>query len=180
MIFFNLLILDWLLLTHNPQLLVGLERKKTRRVNFIPKFQCSWIVIELINIKASIFSSILWQAYRMPCEERKQSWQTRATCGRALSCCRIRLRCCTSGISLCDHTIWSGPVLFQHTDMGLQFTCTLQDFQQSSEKFVDYAYLLYYGSSEMTPVIWSLDAQTAVSNLLILDWLLLTHNFHSS
>ena len=27
----------------------------------------------------------------------RKSWQTRATCGRALSCCRIRLRCCTSG-----------------------------------------------------------------------------------
>ena len=26
----------------------------------------------------------------------RKSWQTRATCGRALSCCRIRLRCCTS------------------------------------------------------------------------------------
>ena len=27
----------------------------------------------------------------------RKSWQTRATCGWALSCCRIRLRCCTSG-----------------------------------------------------------------------------------
>ena len=27
----------------------------------------------------------------------KKSWQTQSTCGRALSCCRIRLRCCTSG-----------------------------------------------------------------------------------
>ena len=27
----------------------------------------------------------------------RKSWQTRATCGRAFSCCRIRLRCCTSG-----------------------------------------------------------------------------------
>ena len=27
----------------------------------------------------------------------RKSWQTRETCGRALSCCRIRLRCCTSG-----------------------------------------------------------------------------------
>ena len=27
----------------------------------------------------------------------RKSWQTRATCGRALSFCRIRLRCCTSG-----------------------------------------------------------------------------------
>ena len=27
----------------------------------------------------------------------RKSWQTRATCGRALSCCRIRLRCCISG-----------------------------------------------------------------------------------
>ena len=27
----------------------------------------------------------------------RKSWQTRATCGQALSCCRIRLRCCTSG-----------------------------------------------------------------------------------
>ena len=27
----------------------------------------------------------------------RKSWQIRATCGRALSCCRIRLRCCTSG-----------------------------------------------------------------------------------
>ena len=27
----------------------------------------------------------------------RKSWQTRAICGRALSCCRIRLRCCTSG-----------------------------------------------------------------------------------
>ena len=27
----------------------------------------------------------------------RKSWQTRATCGHALSCCRIRLRCCTSG-----------------------------------------------------------------------------------
>ena len=27
----------------------------------------------------------------------RKSWQTRATCGRALSCCRIRLRCYTSG-----------------------------------------------------------------------------------
>ena len=27
----------------------------------------------------------------------RKSWQTRATCGRVLSCCRIRLRCCTSG-----------------------------------------------------------------------------------
>ena len=27
----------------------------------------------------------------------RKSWQTRATCARALSCCRIRLRCCTSG-----------------------------------------------------------------------------------
>ena len=27
----------------------------------------------------------------------RKSWQTRATCGRALSCCRIRLLCCTSG-----------------------------------------------------------------------------------
>ena len=27
----------------------------------------------------------------------RKSWQTRATCGRALSCYRIRLRCCTSG-----------------------------------------------------------------------------------
>ena len=27
----------------------------------------------------------------------RKCWQTRATCGRALSCCRIRLRCCTSG-----------------------------------------------------------------------------------
>ena len=27
----------------------------------------------------------------------RKSWQTPATCGRALSCCRIRLRCCTSG-----------------------------------------------------------------------------------
>ena len=27
----------------------------------------------------------------------RKSWQTRATCGRALSCCRIRLRCCTCG-----------------------------------------------------------------------------------
>ena len=27
----------------------------------------------------------------------RKSWQTRATCGRALSCCRIRLRCCASG-----------------------------------------------------------------------------------
>ena len=26
----------------------------------------------------------------------RKSWQTRETCGRALSCCRIRLRCCTS------------------------------------------------------------------------------------
>ena len=26
----------------------------------------------------------------------RKFWQTRATCGRALSCCRIRLRCCTS------------------------------------------------------------------------------------
>ena len=27
----------------------------------------------------------------------RKSWQAVATCGRALSCCRIRLRCCTSG-----------------------------------------------------------------------------------
>ena len=27
----------------------------------------------------------------------RKSWQTRATCGRALFCCRIRLRCCISG-----------------------------------------------------------------------------------
>ena len=27
----------------------------------------------------------------------RKSWQTRATCGLALSCCRIRLCCCTSG-----------------------------------------------------------------------------------
>ena len=30
----------------------------------------------------------------------RKSWQTRATCGQALSYCRIRLRCCTSGTTI--------------------------------------------------------------------------------
>ena len=52
----------------------------------------------------------------------RKSWQTRATCGRALSCCRIGLRCCTSGtqdlipILYCGHItrnnnqLWFYPV----------------------------------------------------------------------
>ena len=52
----------------------------------------------------------------------RKSWQIRATCGRALSCCRIRLRCCTSGtqdlipIPYCGHIarnnnqLWFYPV----------------------------------------------------------------------
>ena len=89
------------------------ERKKKRRVNFIPKFHSSLKMFVkyftmitkryMYGTKVQNFIG-LWSTSlellkfsgAMLLFARK-SWQTRATCGRALSCCRIRLRCCTSG-----------------------------------------------------------------------------------
>ena len=47
-----------------------------------------------IGVKSGLYSSHASGALLL---FARKSWTTRATCGRALSCCRIRLRCCTSG-----------------------------------------------------------------------------------
>ena len=79
----------------------------------------SWSHVCSIGVKSGLYGGHASGAMLL---FARKSWQTRATCGRALSCCRIRLRCCKSGtqdlipIPYCGHIarnnnqLWFYPV----------------------------------------------------------------------
>ena len=60
------------------------------------------------------------QCYCLP----GQSFQSRATCGRALSCCRIRWRCCTRGTASVRRilSLYLTAVIFPSTTINWDFT----------------------------------------------------------
>ena len=54
----------------------------------------------------------------------RKSWQTRPTCGQALSCCRIRWRCCTRGTATGRRisSLYLTAVIFPSTMINWDFT----------------------------------------------------------